>query len=112
MNVYLVGFHPMKDDPQHQMEAHHFCRQVNQDFAQCALFDGNTADANLTGAVLIISKRLFENLSQEERKFWHPHNGEILSGQLVALQLPEVAVKELMKGKMNDSSANAERGHL
>lgn len=24
MDVYLVGFHPMKDDPAHQMEAHHF----------------------------------------------------------------------------------------
>src|SRR5699024_6639278 len=43
MDVYLVGFHPMKDDPEHQMEAHHFCNQVNQDFAQCVLFDGNEA---------------------------------------------------------------------
>ncbi|MCC7548950.1 MAG: DUF1264 domain-containing protein [Burkholderiales bacterium] len=23
------------------MEAHHYCRQVNEDFAQCALFDRN-----------------------------------------------------------------------
>ena len=42
MDVYLLGFHPMKEAPQHQVEAHHFCRQVNEDFAQCALFDGNT----------------------------------------------------------------------
>ena len=41
MDVYLVGFHPMKDHPDHQMEAHHYCHQVNEDFAQCALFDGN-----------------------------------------------------------------------
>ena len=32
LDVYLVGFHPMRDDPQHQFEAHHFCRQVNEDF--------------------------------------------------------------------------------
>ena len=44
MDVYLVGFHPLKEDPAHQMEAHHFCHQVNEDFAQCALFDGNTKD--------------------------------------------------------------------
>ena len=31
-NVYLVGFHPMKEMPSHQMEAHHFCKQVNEDF--------------------------------------------------------------------------------
>jgi hypothetical protein len=46
----------MKDHPGHQMEAHHYCHQVNQDFAQYTLFDGNG-----TGA-----------------------KGEILSGQLVA----------------------------
>jgi hypothetical protein len=101
MNVYLVGFHPMKEDPSHQMEAHHFCRQVNEDFAQCALFDGNTAEANLNGIEFIISERLFETLPNDEKSMWHPHNGEILSGQLVAPGLPEIAEKELMKGKMN-----------
>jgi hypothetical protein len=101
MNVYLVGFHPMKDDPAHQMEAHHFCRQVNEDFAQCALFDGNTADANLIGVEFIISEKLFETLPQDERKMWHPHNGEILSGQLAAPGIPDVAEKELMRSKMN-----------
>lgn len=101
MDVYLVGFHPMKDDPSHQMEAHHFCRQVTEDFAQCALFDGNTADANLTGIEYIVSARLFESLPAQERPFWHPHNGEILSGQLVAPSLPDVADQELMRSKMN-----------
>ena len=101
MDVYLAGFHPMKEAPQHQMEAHHFCRQVNEDFAQCALFDGNTKQANLNGLEFIISEKLFETLPVEEKQYWHPHNGEILSGQLVAPGLPEVAEKELMRSKMN-----------
>ncbi len=101
MNVYLVGFHPMKDDPSHQMEAHHFCTQVNEDFAQCVLFDGNTRDANLNGIEYIISKKLFDNLPESEKQYWHPHNGEILSGQLVAPNLPLKADHELMKSKMN-----------
>lgn len=101
LDVYLVGFHPLKDDPSHQFEAHHFCRQVNEDFAQCALYDGNTADANLTGVEYIISERLFGTLPKEERRYWHPHNGEILSGQLVAPGLPGVAEHELMRSKMN-----------
>jgi len=101
MDVYLVGFHPMKNAPAHQMEAHHFCRQVNQEFAQCVLFDGNTRDANLNGIEYIISERLFETLPQEERQYWHPHNYEILSGQLVAPGIPSIAEEELMKGKMN-----------
>ena len=101
LDIYLVGFHPMKDDPTHQMEAHHFCRQVNEDFAQCALFDGNTEAANLNGIEYIISETLFEQLPAAERRYWHPHNGEILSGQLAAPGLPPVAEKELMRSKMN-----------
>ncbi|WP_037454188.1 OBAP family protein [Skermanella stibiiresistens] len=101
MDIHLVGFHPMKDDPTHQMEAHHFCRQVNEDFAQCSLFDGNTAAANLTGVEYIISERLFDQLPAHERQYWHPHNGEILSGQLTAPNIPAVAEKELMRTKMN-----------
>lgn len=100
-DVYLVGFHPMKDAPDHQLEAHHFCRQVNEDFMQCVLFDGNTRDANLTGIEYIVSERLFESLPQAERQYWHPHNGEILSGQLIAPGLPETAETALMRGKIN-----------
>ncbi|MFL5334425.1 MAG: OBAP family protein [Geminicoccaceae bacterium] len=101
LDIYLVGFHPMKADPNEQIEAHHFCHQVNEDFAQCALFDGNTAAANLTGIEYIISERLFSTLPDAERQYWHPHNGEILSGQLTAPGLPEVAEKALMRQKIN-----------
>lgn len=100
-DIYLVGFHPMRDDPEHQCEAHHFCRQVTEDFAECVLFDGNTPDANLIGVEYIISEALFERLPAGERDFWHPHNGEILSGQLVAPGLPGMAEHELMRKKMN-----------
>lgn len=101
INMYLVGFHPMKNDPSHQMEAHHFCRQVNADFAQCVLFDGNTGNANLNGIEYIISEKIFESLAEDEKQYWHPHNYEILSGQLVAPNIPSVAEIELMEGKMN-----------
>lgn len=101
MDVYLVGFHPMKSMPNHQVEAHHFCRQVNEEFAQCALFDGNSGNANLNGIEYIISERLFEALPDEEKQYWHPHNYEILSGQLMAPGIPERVERELMEGKMN-----------
>ena len=101
LDIYLVGFHPMKEQPAMQVEAHHWCRQVNEDLAQCALFDGNTAAANLTGLEYIISERLFATLPEAEKPSWHPHNGEILSGQLVAPGLPAVAEQALMRSKMN-----------
>jgi hypothetical protein len=101
INVYLVGFHPMKDDSSHQMEAHHFCNQVNEEFAQCVLFDGNTRDANMNGIEYIISEASFNSLPEDEKQYWHPHNYEILSGQLLAPGIPDIAEKELMRGKMN-----------
>jgi hypothetical protein len=100
-DFYLVGFHPMKGDPQMQMEAHHFCNQVNEEFMQCVLFDGNGGDANMNGVEYIISEKLFEGLPEEEKAYWHPHNYEILSGQLIAPGIPEVAEKAAMKKKMN-----------
>lgn len=100
-DIYLVGFHPMKDHPEDQMEVHHYCSQVNEDFAQCVLFDSNMANANLNGIEYIISEKLFAKLPEAEKKYWHPHNGEILSGLLVAPDIPGIAEKALMKGKMN-----------
>jgi hypothetical protein len=61
---------------------------MNEDFAQCVLFDGNTSDARMNGIEYIISARVFNNLTAAERKYWHPHDYEILSGELIAPGLP------------------------
>jgi hypothetical protein len=100
-NVYVVGFHCAKGEPGFQMEAHHFCRVVNEDLLQCVLFDGNTKDANLIGVEYIVSGRVFDGLPSEERGYWHPHNFELLSGQLAAPGLPEKAEKAFLKRLMN-----------
>jgi hypothetical protein len=100
-DIYVVGLHCAKHEPDLQMEAHHFCRQVNQDLLQCVLFDGNTKDANLIGVEYIISERLFATLPEDEQSYWHPHNYEILSGQLCAPGLPEVAERAFLKELMN-----------
>jgi len=101
ISMYLDGFHVSKDDPSVQMEAHHYCNQVNEDFAQCVLFDGNSADSRLTGIEYIISAKLYDNLPTGEKAYWHPHNFEVLSAQLRMPGVPEAAEKEALKGKIN-----------
>jgi len=101
ISMYLDGFHAAKDDPQMQMESHHYCNQVNEDFAQCVLFDGNTADARLHGVEYIISASLHDKLPADERAYWHPHNYEILSGELQMPGVPAAAEHEAMKTKIN-----------
>ncbi|WP_101927282.1 MULTISPECIES: DUF1264 domain-containing protein [Luteimonas] len=59
------------------------------------------ASANLTGIEYIVSARVFAGLPDGERDYWHPHNGEILSRQLVAPGLPEVAERARMASKIN-----------
>ena len=101
ISMYLNGFHVSKDDPTMQMEAHHYCNQANEDMAQCVLFDGNTAEARMMGVEYIISEKLYATLPADEKAYWHPHNYEILSGQLRMPGLPDIAEKEALKGKIN-----------
>src|SRR3954451_2347327 len=101
ISLYLDGFHAAKEDPKMQMEAHHYCNQVNEDFAQCILFDGNNADARMMGIEYIISAKLYDTLPAGEKAYWHPHNFEVLSGQLRLPGVPELAEKEALKSKIN-----------
>lgn len=100
-DAYVVGLHCAKEDPSMQMEAHHYCKRVNDDLLQCAIFDGNTDEANLIGIEYIISEWLFDGLPEEEKPYWHPHNFEVLSGQLVAPDLPDAVEKRLMEQLIN-----------
>jgi hypothetical protein len=48
-----------------------------------------------------VSGQLFDGLPAEERPYWHPHNYEVFSGELVAPGLPAVAETALMKLLVN-----------
>jgi hypothetical protein len=100
-DIYVAGLHCVKSRAEVQMEAHHYCKQVNSDFIQCVLFDGNTENANLIGIEYIISEKLFVGLPEDEKEYWHPHNYEVLSGQLTAPGLPRAAEHALMKLLVN-----------
>ncbi len=97
MNVYLDGFHFHNGDIGAQIEAHHYCSQVNEDLIQCAIFNGNGSDALLMGVEYVISEKLFKTLSPDEKRLWHSHAYEVKSGQLVAPGLLDAAEHELME---------------
>lgn len=97
MSTYLNGFHFYADDMGRQMEAHHYCSQVNEDLIQCAIFDDNSRDARLIGVEYIVSERLFHSLPRAEKDLWHSHHYETSSGSLVAPGLPLAVETELMR---------------
>jgi hypothetical protein len=89
ISVWLVGFHPMKDEPGRQFIAHHLCQQLRPDLMQCVLYDGNQADARMTGIEYIVPQEVFESFDETEQQFWHPHNFEIFSGMLITPEVPD-----------------------
>ncbi len=101
IDLYLDAFHPMKNNFSHQMEAHHYCQQLSEEFTQCIIYDGNTKRARMTGIEYIISENIFNSLPTKEKRYWHPHNYEILSGQLIAPGLPDEVEKQALKKKLN-----------
>lgn len=59
-----------------KVEAHHYCTHVNEEVRQCIIFDNDDKNARLIGIEYIISRRLFEQLPEEEKKYWHSHQYE------------------------------------
>jgi hypothetical protein len=97
LNLYLDGFHFYADDMGHQIEAHHYCSMLSEEFHQCAIYDGNGSDAKLMGLEYIVSERLFTQLAAEEKAFWHSHGYEVNSGQLVMPGIPTRVEREAME---------------
>ncbi|MDY0885656.1 OBAP family protein [Dongia soli] len=92
INMYLNGFHFYADDMGRQVEAHHFCAHVNEEFFQCVIYDGNTADSRLIGIEYIVSARIFNSLPAEEKPLWHSHRHETTSGELLMPGIPAPVV--------------------
>ncbi|MDB5886597.1 MAG: hypothetical protein JWR74_2768 [Polaromonas sp.] len=97
LNAYLDGFHFYSGRMQSQMEAHHYCANVNEDVTQCVIYDGNGKDAKLMGVEYIVSRRLYGSLPAAEKPLWHSHVHEVKSGQLIAPGIPQAAEHALME---------------
>jgi hypothetical protein len=97
-HAYLCAFHVGKKDPTFVVEAHHYCMPVGDEVHQCCIFDKNGPGAKLLGVEYIISDKLYRQLPDAEKKYYHPHVYEITSGMLVAPDLAPDKELELMKG--------------
>ncbi len=102
IHCHLCAFHFYAYDMSRQVEAHHYCTHYNQDMRQCAIFDSPEADARLIGVEYIISEKLFDTLSDEEKKLWHSHDYEVKGGILFMPGVPKALErKELEEVQMS-----------
>ncbi len=103
IHCHLCAFHFYAYDMSRQVEAHHYCTHYNQDMRQCAIFDSPEADARLIGVEYIISEKLFNTLSDEEKKLWHSHDYEVKGGILFMPGVPKALErKELEEVQMSN----------
>ncbi len=96
--AHFCGIHVAKKDPKIQIITQHFCGMVGEEMHQCLLYDAMGNKARLLGVEYIISDRLFRNLPDEEKKYWHPHTYEVLAGGLIAPEMTPDDEMKFMKG--------------
>jgi Protein of unknown function (DUF1264) len=101
IDAYVCGLHFYNGDMSRQVIAHHFCSHRSEEFLQCVIYDTNKSDARLIGIEYIISARLFGGLPDEEKRYWHSHQFEVKSGQLIAPGIPQPVEHEIMKKLVN-----------
>jgi len=100
LSLNLVDIHIYSGDINFQFVAYHYCNVLNKGFMECVLYDGDNKDAGIVGVEFFISKEHFEKLDSEEKKFWHSHHYEVMSGMFVAPDVPEEDESKLMEWLM------------
>lgn len=93
------GVHFYVNDPKRHVLANHYCSHLTEDLRQCVIYDKHdSADAKLIGVEYIISRKMFEELPEEEKRFWHSHTYEVTSGLLMMPGIPQaMEVSEMQK---------------
>jgi hypothetical protein len=100
IHLYLNAFHIAKNNPGFEIEAHHYCSMRNldvsgEDIHQCVIYDSNVAPAKLIGIEYIVSNNTYQALPADDKKYWHPHAYEVISGQLIVPDLPDMGDEAL-----------------
>jgi hypothetical protein len=86
-HLHICAFHIAKDNPAVVIETQHYCSMLRDNLFQCTLFETTPAGTKpkLLGVEYVISDDLYQKLSPEEKKLWHPHNFEVRQGLLATI---------------------------
>ena len=95
--AHFCGIHIAKTNPKFQIITQHFCMSRSEEMHQCLLYDSNEKNAKLLGVEYIISDRLYRELPDAEKKYWHPHAYEVLAGGLIAPSMKPEDEQTFMK---------------
>jgi hypothetical protein len=97
VHAHVCGFHFYSGDMKRAVRVDHYCSHLNPDVFQCIIYDSDATNARLIGVEYIISEALFMQLPTDEKKLWHSHRYEVMSGLLLAPGLAAEAETGLMR---------------
>ncbi|MFL5329067.1 MAG: DUF1264 domain-containing protein [Gemmataceae bacterium] len=92
--AHFCGIHVAKNNPKFQIVTEHYCGPCGDGLHQCLLYDSTKPHAKLLGVEYIVTDEIYQKLPKEEKKYWHPHTYEVLSGGLIA---PEMSAEDEFK---------------
>lgn len=98
IHAHVCGFHFYSGDLKRALRVDHYCSHLNDEILQCVIYDSDKKNARLIGIEYIISEASFKGLPAAEKKLWHSHRYEVMSGLLTAPGLAVAAEKDLMQG--------------
>jgi hypothetical protein len=84
LHLHFCGIHIAKSNPKFQLITQHYCMSRSDEMHQCLLYDSYEKNARLIGVEYIVSDRIYRELPDAEKKYWHPHTYEVLAGGLIA----------------------------
>ena len=101
LHAHFCGIHIAKNNPKFQIITQHFCMSRSEEMHQCLLYDSTEKNAKLLGVEYIISDRLYRELPDVEKKYWHPHTYEVLGGGLIAPSMKPEDEQTFMKALLH-----------
>lgn len=101
IHAHVCGFHFYSGDLKRALRVDHYCSHLNADVFQCIIYDSDQPNARLIGIEYIISAKLFNRLPADEKKLWHSHRYEVMSGLLTAPDATPAAAQALMQELVN-----------
>ena len=101
IHAHVCGFHFYSGEPQRALRVEHYCAHLSSGVMQCTIYDSDRPEARLIGVEYIIGEAMFMALPAEEKRLWHSHRYEVMSGLLTAPDADAAGEEALMKELVN-----------
>lgn len=100
----LHAYHVVADERGDIVPSVHYCAcSATGDHFQCLIYDSDQPDAKLIGVEYMIPEEKFLQLPDDEKKYWHSHVHEVMSGSLVLIGLRAGVVADAAAGALKSA---------